>query len=167
MSIGNVFKISIRPYALYFLKTLSEYCDIYVFTSATKKYAKAAIAKLNTKGNTSQSFIKDFLSREDCFETAKEKFIKDLRIVQNRELKDMVIIDNLVESFGLHLNNGIPILDFDGKEKDNSLFTLIPFLKELSSVEDVRPVLKKKYNLEALGSLQHREVEIYLESLAS
>jgi len=36
--------------------------------------------------------------------------VKDLRIVDNRELKDIVIVDNLVHSFGLQIENGIPIL---------------------------------------------------------
>ena len=43
--------------------------------------------------------------------------IKDLRIVKNRSLGDIIIVDNLVHSFGLQLDNGIPILDFvDNKE---------------------------------------------------
>ena len=47
------------------------------------------------------------------------------------------------------------------------LFHLIPFLIELSQVEDVRPVIKKKYNLEALANLQLKEVENYLGSIIS
>lgn len=43
-----------------------------------------------------------------------------------------MIIDNLVESFGFQLSNGIPILEFHGQEKDKELLKLIPFLKELS-----------------------------------
>ena len=79
----------------------------------------------------------------------------------------MVIVDNLVESFAMQLNNGIPIAEFNGKEKDRELFHLIPFLIELSQVEDVRPVIKKKYNLEALVNLQLKEVENYLGSIIS
>jgi CTD small phosphatase-like protein 2 len=30
-------------------------------------------------------------------------FIKDLRIIKNRGLKDIIMIDNLVHSFGLQL----------------------------------------------------------------
>lgn len=44
--------------------------------------------------------------------------IKDLRIVKNRSLKDIVLVDNRVESFGLQINNGIPILDFYGSKHD-------------------------------------------------
>jgi CTD small phosphatase-like protein 2 len=45
-------------------------------------------------------------------ETVSGFFIKDLRIITNRTLKDIVMVDNLVHSFGLQLTNGIPILDF-------------------------------------------------------
>lgn len=43
-------------------------------------------------------------------ETQNGFFIKDLRIIQNRELKDIIMIDNLAHSFGLQVTNGIPIL---------------------------------------------------------
>ena len=89
-------------------------------------------------------------------------YIKDLRIVKNRELKDIVIVDNLVESFALQINNGIPILEFNGKEGDRELMKLVPFLKEISQVEDVRPFIKEKFNLEAIGALRGKEVEGFL-----
>ena len=40
------------------------------------------------------------LTRKDCMLTKKGIFIKDLRILKNRDLKDIVIIDNLIHSFG-------------------------------------------------------------------
>jgi len=44
--------------------------------------------------------------------------IKDLRIIKNRKLKDLILVDNLVHSFGLQLDNGIPILDFTNNKND-------------------------------------------------
>ena len=52
--------------------------------------------------------------------------------MKSRELKDIVIVDNLVESFALQINNGIPILEFNGQEGDRELMNLVPFLKEIS-----------------------------------
>lgn len=50
-------------------------------------------------------------------ETHNGFYIKDLRIIKNRGLKDLIIVDNLVHSFGLQLDNGIPILEYlKGKE---------------------------------------------------
>ena len=45
-------------------------------------------------------------------ETKNGFFIKDLRIIANKQLKDIVIIDNLAHSFGFQIENGIPILEW-------------------------------------------------------
>jgi CTD small phosphatase-like protein 2 len=85
---------------------MSNYYNIYVFTAGTECYAGPIVNYLNQK----KKYILGFLHRKHCMETHNGFYIKDLRIIQNRELKDIVIIDNLVHSFGLQLNNGIPIL---------------------------------------------------------
>ena len=41
----------------------------------------------------------------------------------------MVIIDNLVHSFGLQITNGIPILEFTDNKEDKELKGLEPMLK--------------------------------------
>jgi CTD small phosphatase-like protein 2 len=40
------------------------------------------------------------LYRDSCMETEEGVYIKDLRIIKNKSLKDLVIIDNAVYSFG-------------------------------------------------------------------
>lgn len=54
-------------------------------------------------------------------ETNGGMYIKDLRIIKNRELKDIIIVDNLIHSFGLQLYNGIPILEFTSNKQDREL----------------------------------------------
>ena len=61
-----------------------------MFTAATREYAEAVITKLNKN----YKVIQDFLCRDDCFHTQKGKLIKDLRIIENRSLKDMILVDN-------------------------------------------------------------------------
>jgi CTD small phosphatase-like protein 2 len=139
-------KMSVRPFAAQFLRELSAHFEIYVFSAGQRGYAEAAVEKLNRKA----VIIKDILSREHCFETRKGRFLKDLRIIRNRGLEDLVIVDNLVESFGLQLDNGVPILEFRGSEDDRELLGLIPFLKHLSLQPDVRPALRQKYGLLSL-----------------
>jgi CTD small phosphatase-like protein 2 len=131
--------------------------EVYLFTAAHKSYAEAVMKKLNR----SKVLIKDLLHREHCFETKKGRFLKDLRIIGNRSLQDVVIIDNLVESFGLQLSNGVPILDFKGATDDEELLRLIPFMEKLSQSEDVRLLLRDKFRLEEIGSLDRREVQTY------
>ena len=38
--------------------------------------------------------------------------IKDLRVIKNRMLKDMLVLDNNCLSFAFNINNGVPILPF-------------------------------------------------------
>lgn len=62
-------------------------------------------------------------------------------------MKDIVIIDNLVHSFGLQLENGIPILEFLDNKNDKELKGIEPMLRELAEVDDVRVHLKEKLQL--------------------
>ena len=103
---GDEFKFNVRPYCLEFLESMSEIYNIYVFTAGTQDYAEPIVNYLNQKKKT----ILGVLHRKNCMETHNGFFIKDLRIISNKELKDIVIIDNLAHSFGLQLENGIPIL---------------------------------------------------------
>jgi len=47
-----------------------------------------------------EKLILGILTRENCMETKNGFYIKDLRIIKNRELKNMIIVDNLSHSFG-------------------------------------------------------------------
>ena len=62
-------------------------------------------------------------------ETHNGFYIKDLRIIKNRTLKDIVIVDNLVHSFGLQIDNGIPILEYLRGEEDTELKSLEGMLR--------------------------------------
>ena len=50
-------------------------------------------------------------------------FVKDLRVI-NRELKDVIIVDNAVYSFGYQIDNGIPIKSWFGDADDTELMKL-------------------------------------------
>lgn len=64
--------------------------------------------------------------------------MKDLRIINNRDLKDLVIIDNSVFSFSFHIDNGIPIIPFYADKEDEEMMHLVYYLNCLTNVEDVR-----------------------------
>jgi hypothetical protein len=58
--------------------------------------------------------------------------IKDLRVIQNRDIESMIIVDNCMGSFGQALGNGIPILAFEGDPNDRELLLLKDYLVGLS-----------------------------------
>lgn len=77
--------------------------------------------------------------------------MKDLRIIANRDLKDLILIDNIATSFAFNVNNGIPILPFYDNHSDDELRHLTFYLNCLKEqqVEDVR-----NHNKEAFGLIK-------------
>lgn len=57
------------------------------------------------------------------------------------------MVDNLVHSFGLQLDNGIPILEFTSQKEDKELLGLAKILREVEQAEDVREYLRNKFQL--------------------
>ena len=78
------------------------------------------------------------LYREHCFETNEGIFIKDLRVIRNRELKDMILVDNSVYSFGFQLDNGVPIIPYFNDPNDKELVYLAQYVLSLDQNSDVR-----------------------------
>ena len=79
--------------------------------------------------------------RESCG-LHNSEFIKDLRIF-GRNLKEVIIVDNLPASYKLQKMNGLPIRAFMGGKTDHILADLTFILEFLSQVEDVRTYISK------------------------
>ena len=122
---------------------MNELYNVYIFTASTADYAEPIVQYLNQKKKT----IHGVLNRRNCMETHNGFYIKDLRIIKNRSLKDIILVDNLVHSFGLQIENGIPILQYLKGREDKELMGLQTMLTEMAEVEDVRDYLKTKLDL--------------------
>ena len=120
MKIGDISgKISIflRPHIKECLKKLKEHYEIVLFTASYKEYADAILNYIDPKNE-----LFDYrLYKNNCsHNNGNEKImIKDLRIIKNRNLKDVVLVDNSGISFLMQPDNGIPILSFYGKKGDD------------------------------------------------
>lgn len=79
--------INIRPYAIDCLKAANELFQVIVFTASHKWYADTVLDFLDPTGE----LIQYRLYRDSWYKTEDNVYIKDLRIIRNRELKDMVI----------------------------------------------------------------------------
>lgn len=104
---------------------------------------------MNTIDPANQIFQKR-LYRQHCVETPYG-LIKDLRIIANRDLKDMILVDNSALSFAFNVNNGIPILPFYDDKQDEELKHLRYYLicMKDNQIPDVRA-----HNDEAFGLLR-------------
>lgn len=86
-------------------------------------------------------------------------FIKDLRIIRNKDLKDVIIVDNLAHSFGFQIDNGIPILEWHSGE-DSELYYLKRYLMEAATHDDVREFNIKNLKLGVLAAREPEELGI-------
>lgn len=78
-------------------------------------------------------------------------YVKDLRVILNRDLKDMVLVDNSIYSFAYQIDNGIPIISFYDDPNDEELLHLMFYMKSLANCEDVREQNRKAFELYKLG----------------
>ncbi len=74
--------------------------------------------------------------------------MKDLRILEDRDMKDIVIVDNSIISFAYNMDNGVPINEFiRGMDKDEELLFMVTYLEEIFSFEDMRTHIRNTFQL--------------------
>ena len=81
-------------------------------------------------------------------------FLKDLRMVRNRSLSQLILVDNLSLCFGGTIDNGVPILAFTGNGDDCELKCLCEWLRVISCERDVRESIRSKWRLRSIVVLE-------------
>jgi CTD small phosphatase-like protein 2 len=109
------------------LAYLAESWEIVVFTAGEQAYADAILNFIDED----RTIIKHRLYRHNCIKAAPRVYVKDLRIIADRELKDMVIVDNSIISFLFNMSNGVPIHSFTGDRGDEELMYMVSYLEEI------------------------------------
>ena len=71
------------------------------------------------------------LFRDHCWQTEEGIYIKDLRVLKNRSLENILLVDNAAYSYFYQLDNGIPIIPYYDDKSDRELIKLLEFLKEI------------------------------------
>ncbi|CAD8044955.1 unnamed protein product [Paramecium primaurelia] len=141
--------ISVRPFAQQFLQECSKHFEVMIFTASHPLYADKIIDKLDP----TKKWVTCRLYREHCIQTQQGIYVKDLRIL-NRNLKDVVLIDNAAYSFAFQIDNGIPIIPYIDNAKDNELIGVIDYLKVLLQIEDAREINAKTFLLQQIQQCQ-------------
>ena len=135
--------VTVRPFAFELLQEMSELYEIVVFTAAEPDYANSVIDILDP----GRRIIAKVLTRNSCITTKEGYLVKDLRIFSDRKLSEMLIIDDTIVSFAFQLENGIPIMPFEGKNsEDEELRYLINYLNQIykEAKDDLRKVNGEK-----------------------
>ena len=128
--------VLVRPGAEYFINYIAKYYEIVIFTASLSNYASPLLDILDKNND-----IKYRLFRENCT-YINGTYIKDLKKL-NRNLKDLVIVDNSPLAYIFDIDNGLPIKTWYEDKNDTELYKIIDILEFLSTTNDVRYYIKK------------------------
>lgn len=169
-SIEKTIGLNIRPNFEKSILKIKEKYHVIMFTASLQKYADAVMDEIDPTG----SLFEYRLYRNNCTQIKVENqiyYIKDLRVLKNISLDDIVIIDNSVLSFAFHLDNGIPILSYYRGDDEIEMNSLVKLLDNLADVPQIKTKLRslmklykfienlrKKENLEPIEELENINV---------
>ena len=90
-------------------------------------------------------------------------------MLRNRDLKDVILVDNSVYSFGFQLDNGVPIIPYFNDPNDQELVYLAQYALSLASADDVREQNAATFQLEEFkrASLSCYQPQPTLESCSA
>jgi len=131
--------VLVRPGAEEFIKKVSKYFEVVIFTASISKYALPLLDILDHEKK-----IKYRLTREHCT-FLNGIYIKELKKL-NRNLSDLIIVDNSPLAYAFDSDNGLPIKTWYDDPNDNELDKIYPLLEFLSRVNDVRQFINKFVN---------------------
>ena len=73
--------------------------------------------------------------------------MKDFDVIANRNIEDLIMIDNFIYSYALNLENGIPVKPYFDGQDDRELKYLADVLDRLKNYEDVRTFIQNNFRL--------------------
>ena len=150
--------INVRPHMKQALDMLKQYYTLVIFTASHQSYTDAVMELIDPN----REYFEYRLYRNNCLPTkidGKDFFIKDLSIIENYSLNEMVIIDNSVLSFAYHIDNGIPIVPYYEGEEDSELPILAYYLSTIYNDKDLREANRKYMKLDTYLSPSESKIE--------
>ena len=129
----------VRPYCFEFLNELNKYYEIVTFTAGIKDYADNILNLLDINND----IIKFRLYRQHVTIIGFNSY-KNLKLL-GRDLKKIIIIDNLKENFMMQPDNGLFIKTWTSDVNDTQFIDLLNILKNIAinNVNDVRPIIQR------------------------
>ena len=149
--VSNKCILHFRPGLFSFLTDIKPFCELITFTSASKEYAQPIINEIELKN---KYFDYNFFREHSII--CGNDFVKDISRI-GRDMKKIIIVDNMKENFRLNMENGIKIAPFNGEVNDNVLYELknliIIFYRQgyedlTKALQDYSNEIKKKISLE-------------------
>ncbi len=143
----NKVGIFLRPKVKEFLKEISNFFEIGIFTASLPEYADAVINYLDPD----EKIIKFKLYRNNCVNVGNSVRMKDLRMFGENNLNRIVLLDNNIYSFSAQLSNGILINSFFCDKNDDELANVKKYLTEyIFPSDDVRKINEQFFGFETI-----------------
>lgn len=105
------------------------------------------------KPKKEQLISKIYFSRRNCSQTENKKFIKDIFLIKDRHIKDIVFLDYKAESLSFNLGNLVLIPFWSGEIHENVLENYVVYLENLAKSDDCRSEILKDMNYRTFMSL--------------
>ncbi|KAI0216140.1 mitochondrial inner membrane protein required for protein import, partial [Massospora cicadina] len=149
------YRVAKRPGLERFLGIMFQLYEVVIFTSQQEYNARPLLEKFDP-----YHMYHHYLLTRDSTTHVDGKTVKDLSLL-NRDLSQVIIMENNPEHFSLQPDNAILVPAWDGSPDDRYLLDILPFLETLylSKPKDVRVVLKKYYGKDIPKALRELELE--------
>ncbi|KZT38358.1 hypothetical protein SISSUDRAFT_986316, partial [Sistotremastrum suecicum HHB10207 ss-3] len=125
-----------RPFVDYFLRKVSGWYTVVIFTASMQEYADPVIDWLDA----GRGILSRRLFRESCTQLPSGSYTKDLSVIEG-DLARVCLVDNSPVSYSVNPSNGIPIEGWTHDLSDEALLDLLPVLDSLRFTSDVRRIL--------------------------
>lgn len=129
----------VRPGLEELLQFLADNCETVVWTAGMRQYAEAVVRLIDTKGSINHTICRDksWFSSGSCS--------KDLSLL-GRDTKTTILFENTPDCIRGFEQNGVLVADYEGGElEDNTLHTILAFLRELVLRRDKEGVTVPEY----------------------
>lgn len=129
-----------RPGLDNFLKKLSQICEPVIFTAALPMYARPILKQIDPKRR-----CKSRLYRNATVAHRGYPHVKSLKSL-GRDLSRVILVDNSPFAMCADPDNALPIKSYYDDQEDRELEYLYQIILEMVNADDVRPILRKKFN---------------------
>ncbi|ORX49190.1 hypothetical protein DM01DRAFT_250026, partial [Hesseltinella vesiculosa] len=131
-----LYEVYKRPHVDFFLKTISQWYRVVIFTASMAEYAEPVIDWLDQD----DTLVSQRYYRQSCVQK-NGSYEKNISLAE-ADLSKVCLIDNCPTAYESFQDNGVPVPTWIDSPNDRCLLDLLPLLDALRFTSDIRSILK-------------------------